>query len=1266
MLPATCALLLTYLAFLLVILVAIHTPPHKSLGYESASFVNLVCLLSNLGFTFIARKEAVVEVGDFSSNTGLSFNDGHLPVLHFHLILQVVAVLIQFHIKQSQQSDRWAKREVLETQKKHGVEIANLKESNEKLVAQEALKLRFMAHLCEKMRGPLDALNDLGDKEPLISDASARERNSLMSILDDVEYFAMLEAGTLYFEPRKAEMGYLASETVACIRKMLGNRGIEEGAFQSQVNLNPEYVLIDSEAFQRMVLNIVLFAFPGASFTRLEFNRIDDYAQQQIVSEIQQQNETFNNDSIHLEIKITHMGPNVSPSDAGKLFQPFIIHTPKTPTDMTTTTTTTETTGLETAIANSIIQKMNGKTSVEWKESPTDDSQGICISRILIPLNEINNEYENSFQNSSIFSCERETAREGEVGGGGDYSLCYRNSILNRVGSIAATPAAAAAAAAASSSCNRANTLTSLKPNLRHSMKKQVHYNKERVIGPSSNYSSMQRRPTTTAHKQQQQQQQQQYATTSRNGSIYAHSIPSMHRYSFQKPDHYLSTTESVFSGDSITGNSGAGAGAGAGGGGTATTRSHRSASILQKRFYADYNGCSLSSYSDALDKTITRHSIPHSASTHTLGRRSGGGGGGGGGASECRDSLVIEGPTHVISRSKSLGNQLNLQYGNDNDDKDHRYRYQHSHHQHQQQQMLLQPSFPLSTNKMEEVVCGGNNYNNNEDDGIESPTIHNKQKEEAEELKRREQQQEDDEEEGGVEGYLKGSILLVDDSTIFRHIMKKMLLTISSRYEIFQAGDGLEAIQATEVQDFDLIFMDLEMPNMNGYNSAKLMRERGISTPIIAISAKVIHHNEIARLESSATTTATLGDDGRAGGGMTKVLSKPISKDMMIQLLKVYNTHTTRHHENQDNNNNNNAYNQDGLITQTSTVGPSPPPPPQPQLLLLPQLPPPIILDSSPSTPNIITQDDHQDESVLLVISTAENSTTTTAAAPHSYTSSPISYRRPYQPQQQHQSPRNQTLEVMPSTTASPAAMVLGGGGSTDTVKSSKRMVSANASSIIDMTPIYRSVSISMPLQQQQQQQQQPQQQRSHLQRGVSSSLNNNNNSNNDNKNNNISNQKKLAALVVDDSLINRQILVKILERDGVFQDIVEVSNGLDAVKMCLVRKFNVVFMDLEMPGMNGDEATARIRNSGNTTPIIAVTGNLIRAEDLRPLLTVGITQILTKPVSRQKVHEICALIMSDSSGESLREDCTSSSSSTEGGRRKESVATLVGMNHY
>ena len=78
--------------------------------------------------------------------------------------------------------------------------------------------------------------------------------------------------------------------------------------------------------------------------------------------------------------------------------------------------------------------------------------------------------------------------------------------------------------------------------------------------------------------------------------------------------------------------------------------------------------------------------------------------------------------------------------------------------------------------------------------------------------------------------------ILIVDDSTIARFSIRKMLL--DRNYIIEEAVNGVLAINKIEAFKPDLIIMDYLMPEMNGLIALKIIRGKGINTPVVIISA--------------------------------------------------------------------------------------------------------------------------------------------------------------------------------------------------------------------------------------------------------------------------------------------------------------------------------------------------------------------------------------------------------------------------------------------
>ena len=115
----------------------------------------------------------------------------------------------------------------------------------------------------------------------------------------------------------------------------------------------------------------------------------------------------------------------------------------------------------------------------------------------------------------------------------------------------------------------------------------------------------------------------------------------------------------------------------------------------------------------------------------------------------------------------------------------------------------------------------------------------------------------------------------------------------------------------------------------------------------------------------------------------------------------------------------------------------------------------------------------------------------------------------------------------------------------------------------------------------------------------------------------------RPLRVLVVDDAAMNRVILKTYLNRKG--HQVLEAADGAEAVAIALAEKPDVIFMDIEMPGMDGITATERIRQSGldqSQLCIIAMTGQAFE-KDVAAGKAAGMNDYLTKPVDFKKVDE-------------------------------------------
>ncbi len=114
-----------------------------------------------------------------------------------------------------------------------------------------------------------------------------------------------------------------------------------------------------------------------------------------------------------------------------------------------------------------------------------------------------------------------------------------------------------------------------------------------------------------------------------------------------------------------------------------------------------------------------------------------------------------------------------------------------------------------------------------------------------------------------------------------------------------------------------------------------------------------------------------------------------------------------------------------------------------------------------------------------------------------------------------------------------------------------------------------------------------------------------------------------KLRVLLVEDLPANQMLVVHVLNRRG--HEVEVATNGLQAVELVSQRPFDVVLMDLQMPDMDGFEATAAIRAlpRGARTPIIALTAHALPADRDR-CLAAGMDDYIAKPLDIRQLVEV------------------------------------------
>ena len=113
----------------------------------------------------------------------------------------------------------------------------------------------------------------------------------------------------------------------------------------------------------------------------------------------------------------------------------------------------------------------------------------------------------------------------------------------------------------------------------------------------------------------------------------------------------------------------------------------------------------------------------------------------------------------------------------------------------------------------------------------------------------------------------------------------------------------------------------------------------------------------------------------------------------------------------------------------------------------------------------------------------------------------------------------------------------------------------------------------------------------------------------------------KGVSILLVEDNPFNILVAQTILENSGAQIDVA--TNGQEALNSFNSDKHKLILMDLNMPVMDGYEATVRFRINGETVPIIALTANTTQEVE-GEAYAAGLNDIIVKPFSPDKLHQV------------------------------------------
>ena len=126
----------------------------------------------------------------------------------------------------------------------------------------------------------------------------------------------------------------------------------------------------------------------------------------------------------------------------------------------------------------------------------------------------------------------------------------------------------------------------------------------------------------------------------------------------------------------------------------------------------------------------------------------------------------------------------------------------------------------------------------------------------------------------------LTGKVLMVDDNEVLQELFSILLTNLGLQATI--AGNGQEAINLIEKNNYDLVIMDLQMPVMDGITAVKQLRQTGYDVPIIALTANALQtHKELCLSE-----------------GFSDFIPKPIDKHLLYTILTKFLTRNNPENE--------------------------------------------------------------------------------------------------------------------------------------------------------------------------------------------------------------------------------------------------------------------------------------------------------------------------------------------------------------------------------
>ncbi|HPY77617.1 MAG TPA: response regulator, partial [Anaerohalosphaeraceae bacterium] len=108
---------------------------------------------------------------------------------------------------------------------------------------------------------------------------------------------------------------------------------------------------------------------------------------------------------------------------------------------------------------------------------------------------------------------------------------------------------------------------------------------------------------------------------------------------------------------------------------------------------------------------------------------------------------------------------------------------------------------------------------------------------------------------------------------------------------------------------------------------------------------------------------------------------------------------------------------------------------------------------------------------------------------------------------------------------------------------------------------------------------------------------------------------------LVAEDALASQILIRKLLEKYGL--EVTVVSDGKQAVEEAISGAYDLIFMDMHMPELNGYDATGLLRDQGCMTPIIALTASAMKGDEDK-CVKAGCDGYMSKPIDRRELFNV------------------------------------------